>query len=200
MSQLFTQILILVPLFSPAPTVSGSSLVLSITSTSPHPIPAPNLHANATWVIRIQQVEETTGLASADIWPKHAGIYEQNLPKDWNKRNHLFSRNLHVKITTWPLGRWCRWWRSSEHWMGPPTWTNASTRENQNMDGFRKWGNYGKIWENMNLKKQQKGNLVPNSTRIWPSHLEEANVGGRLVAGDHQWGSPTAVTTNNPYM
>ena len=27
-------------------------------------------------------------------------------------------------------------------------------------------GNYGKIWENMNLKKQQKGNLVPNSTRI----------------------------------
>ena len=178
MSQLFTQILILVPLFSPAPTVSGSSLVLSITSTSPHPIPAPNLHANATWVIRIQQVEETTGLASADIWPKHAGIYEQNLPKDWNKRNHLFSRNLHVKITTWPLGRWCRWWRSSEHWMGPPTWTNASTRENQNMDGFRKWGNYGKIWKNMNLKKQQKGNLVPDENMTIP------------LRGSECWGTP----------
>jgi len=44
--------------------------------------------------------------------------------------------------------------------MGPPTWTNASTRENQNMDGFRKWGNYGKLWENMGkyeLEKTTKG-------------------------------------------
>ena len=170
MSQLFTQILIFVPLFSPAPTVSGSSLVLSITSTSPHPIPAPNLHANATWVIRIQQVEETTGLASADIWPKNAGIYEQYLPKDRNKKKSIsfLDRNLHVKITTCFFFRtsWVCWKSpytfvadllgvdadggevASIGWVLQPGQTRQRVRAKTWM-AFRKWGNYGKLWETM---------------------------------------------------
>ena len=129
-----------------------------------YPLP-PNLHADAPGVIRIQQIEETTGLG---IPPQQMGgdhsISSKKKTGMMKACHHIFfvseltyqlinweidqppllfffSKKLlgvsmvhaffytpsgpilrDLSASRWPLGRWCRSWRSSERWRGPPTW------------------------------------------------------------------------------